>query len=100
MGARAFLVRRSSPREARAVDRPTSSLACCTFLRFPPTDIAPEFARRSRERSSSATGGLFEVDIQEMPDMVRAIVEDPLVLGIHPAMSIVAKTKTERICVC
>src|SRR5262249_24632960 len=56
----------------------------------------------------ATTEGLFEVDIQEMPNMVRAkglprqivhpqlqeaftmarYVEDPLVLGIHPAMAI------------
>lgn len=75
----------------------------------------------NRVRSVLATTeGLFEVDIQEMPNMVRATglprqiahtdlregfkvaryVEDPLVLGIHPAMAIVAKTKDERVCVC
>lgn len=68
----------------------------------------------------ATTEGLFEVDIQEMPNMVRAkglprqivhpqlqedfkmarYVEDPLVLGIHPAMAIVAKTKNEKVCVC
>jgi hypothetical protein len=72
-------------------------------------------------RSLLATNeGLFEIDIQEMPNMVRATglprqiahaqlhegfkvaryVEDPFVLGIHPAMAIVAKTKKERVCVC
>lgn len=75
----------------------------------------------NRVRSVLATTeGLFEVDVQEMPNMVRATglprqimhtqlhdgfkvaryVEDPLVLGIHPAMAIVAKTKTEKVCVC
>jgi hypothetical protein len=68
----------------------------------------------------ATTEGLFEVDIQEMPNMVRAkglprqivhpqlqedftmarYVEDPLVLGIHPAMAIMAKTKHEKVCVC
>jgi hypothetical protein len=68
----------------------------------------------------ATTEGLFEVDIQEMPNMVRATglprqivhpqlqegfkvaryVEDPLVLGIHPATAIVAKTNNERVCVC
>lgn len=68
----------------------------------------------------ATTEGLFEVDIQEMPNMVRAkglprqvvhpqlrddfkvarYVEDPLVLGIHPVMAILAKTKNERVCVC
>lgn len=68
----------------------------------------------------ATTEGLFEVDIQEMPNMVRATslprqivhtqlrdgfkmaryVEDPMVLGIHPAMAIVAKTKNEKVCLC
>lgn len=64
----------------------------------------------------ATTEGLFEVDIQEMPNMVRAkglprqivhpqlheaftMARDPLVLGIHPAMAIVAKTKDDRVCV-
>jgi hypothetical protein len=75
----------------------------------------------NRVRSVLATTeGLFEVDIQEIPNMVRATglprqlahtqlregfkvaryIEDPLVLGIHPAMAIVAKTKNEKVCVC
>src|SRR5262249_33559770 len=75
----------------------------------------------NRARSVLATAeGLFEVDTQEMPNMVRATalprqimhpqlresfkvaryVEDPLVLGIHPAMAIVAKTKNDKVCVC
>jgi hypothetical protein len=75
----------------------------------------------NRVRSVLATTeGLFEIDIQEMPNMVRATglprqimhpqlregftvaryVEDPLVLGIHPAMAIVAKTKNDKVCVC
>ena len=75
----------------------------------------------NRVRSVLATTeGLFEVDIQEIPNMVRATglprqlahtqlregfkvaryIEDPLVLGIHPAMAIVAKTKNENVCVC
>ena len=61
-----------------------------------------------------------EVDIQEMPNMVRATglprqvahselldgfrvaryVEDPFVLGEHPSMAIIAKTKGEKVCVC
>ncbi|MPZ16293.1 MAG: hypothetical protein GEV06_00045 [Luteitalea sp.] len=72
----------------------------------------------NRVRSVLATNaGLFEIDIQEMPNMVRATslprqiahtelwksfslaryVEDPLVLGIHPAMAIMAKTKDEKV---
>lgn len=75
----------------------------------------------NRVRSVLATTeGLFEVDIQEMPNAVRATglprqimhtqlregfkvaryVEDPFVLGIHPAMAIVAKTNSEKVCVC
>jgi hypothetical protein len=75
----------------------------------------------NRVRSVLATTeGLFEVDIQEMPNMVRATslprqvahtqlregfkvaryIEDPLVLGIHPATAIVAKTRNEKVCVC
>lgn len=75
----------------------------------------------NRVRSVLATTeGLFEIDIQEMPNMVRATalprqimhpqlregftvaryVEDPLVLGIHPAMAIVAKTKNDKVCIC
>ena len=68
----------------------------------------------------ATTEGLFEVDIQEMPNMVRATglprqimhtqfkegfkvaryVEDPSVLGIQPAMAILAKTKSEKVCIC
>ena len=68
----------------------------------------------------ATTQGLFEVDLQEMPNMVRAkglprqiahrelqdgftmarYVEDPLVLGIHPAMAIMAKTWSGKVCVC
>jgi hypothetical protein len=68
----------------------------------------------------ATTEGLFEVDVREMPNMVRATglprqivhpqlredftvaryVEDPLVLGIHPAMAILAKTKDDKVCVC
>lgn len=68
----------------------------------------------------ATTEGLFEVNIQEMPNMIRATglprqivhpqlqegftvaryVEDPLVLGIHPAMAIVAKTKDHKVCIC
>lgn len=72
-------------------------------------------------RTGLATAeGLFEIDVQEMPNAVRATglprqvvhtqlregfravryVEDPMVLGIHPATAIVAKTKNERVCVC
>ena len=75
----------------------------------------------NRVRSVLATTeGLFEIDIQEMPNMMRATglprqimhpqlregftvaryVEDPLVLGIHPAMAIVAKTNNDKVCVC
>ena len=31
---------------------------------------------------------------------VARYVEDPFVLGIHPAMAILAKTKTDKVCVC
>jgi hypothetical protein len=61
--------------------------------------------------------GLFEVDVREMPNMVRAAslprqvvhpdlrgsfkmaqyVEDPFVLGIHPAMGIFAKTTDDKV---
>ena len=75
----------------------------------------------NRARSVLATTeGLFEVDVQEMPNMVRATglprqivhtqlredfrvaryIEDPFVLGEHPAMAIIAKTKGEKVCVC
>ena len=75
----------------------------------------------NRARSVLATSeGLFEVDIQEMPNMVRATglprqivhtelldgfrmaryIEDPFVLGEHPATAIIAKTTGERVCVC
>jgi hypothetical protein len=75
----------------------------------------------NRVRSVLATTeGLFEIDIQEMPNMVRATglprqiahpqlregftvaryVEDPFVLGIHPATAIIAKTTNEKVCVC
>ena len=75
----------------------------------------------NRVRSVLATTeGLFEVDIQEMPNMVRATglprqivhtqlregfkvaryVEDLLVLGIYPATAIIAKTKNDKVCVC
>lgn len=59
----------------------------------------------------------YEIDIQEMPNMVRAkglsrqivhpelskgfaiarCVEDPMVLGITPAMAIMAKTEDDRV---
>jgi hypothetical protein len=69
-------------------------------------------------RSVEATSeGLFEIDIQEMPNMVRArglprqivhpelrksfviarYIDDPVVLGIHPATGIMAKTLDEKI---
>lgn len=69
-------------------------------------------------RSVLATSeGLFELDIQEMPNMVRAkglprqivhpdlrqsfavarYVDDPIVLGIHPAMAIMAKTQDDKV---
>jgi hypothetical protein len=68
----------------------------------------------------ATTDGLFEVDIREMPNMVRATglprqvahpqlresftvaryVEDPFVLGIHPASVIIAKTHDDKVCVC
>lgn len=69
-------------------------------------------------RSIMATSnGLYEVDVQEMPNMVRAIslprhisnpslkdnfktamyVEDPYVLGIHPAVGVFAKTKEDKV---
>jgi uncharacterized membrane protein len=75
----------------------------------------------NRARSVLATSeGLFEVDIQEMPNMVRATglprqivhtelfdgfrvaryIEDSFVLGEHPAMAIIAKTRDEKVCVC
>jgi hypothetical protein len=76
----------------------------------------------NRVRSVLATGqGLFEVDVQEMPNMARATglprqiahsqllqqgfkvaryIEDPLILGVSPAMTIVAKTKDEKVFVC
>jgi len=76
----------------------------------------------NRVRSVLATGqGLFEVDVQEMPNMARATglprqiahsqllqqgfkvaryIEDPLILGVCPAMAIVAKTNDERVFVC
>lgn len=75
----------------------------------------------NRVRSVLATTeGLFEVDIQEMPNMVRATglprqvvhahlregfrvaryVEDPFMLGVHPAVAIVAKTKSQKVCIC
>lgn len=76
----------------------------------------------NRVRSMLATEqGLFEVDVQEMPNMARATglprqiahsqllqqgfkvaryIEDPLILGVCPAMAIVAKTKDERVFVC
>ena len=64
--------------------------------------------------------GLFEVDIQELPNMVRATnlprqivhaqlggcfkmaryIEDPMVLGIHPAVAIMAKGEDGRLCLC
>ncbi|MBI2187617.1 MAG: hypothetical protein HYU37_10965 [Acidobacteria bacterium] len=69
-------------------------------------------------RSVLATSdGLFEIDIQEMPNMVQAkglprqivypelrkgfqvarYVEDPIVLGIHPATGIMAKTQDDEV---
>ena len=69
-------------------------------------------------RSVMATSeGLFEIDIQEMPNMVRAkglprqivhpelrkgfqvarYVEDPIILGIHPATGIMAKTQDDEV---
>lgn len=72
----------------------------------------------NRVRSVMATSeGLFEIDVREMPNMVRPTglprqivhpqlrdgfliaqyVEDPLVLGISPAMAIVAKTSSEKV---
>ena len=75
----------------------------------------------NRVRSVLATSeGLFEVDIQEMPNMVCATglprqivhtqlldgfsvaryIEDPFVLGEHPAIGIIAKTTSDKVCVC
>jgi len=72
----------------------------------------------NRTRSIMATDkGLYEVDVQEMPNFVRPVslprqiahpnlrnnfkvalyVEDPYLLGVHPAMGVFAKTEDERI---
>ena len=65
----------------------------------------------------ATTNGLYEVDVQEMPNMVKAVslprhisnpclkdnfkaamyVEDPYILGIHPAVGIFAKTKDDKV---
>jgi hypothetical protein len=92
-----------------------------SFEELPETVKQINSVEFNRVRSVLATAeGLFEVDIQEMPNMVRATalprqimhpqlresfkvaryIEDPLVLGIHPAMAIVAKTKNDKVCVC
>ena len=92
-----------------------------SFEELPETVKQINSVEFNRVRSVLATTeGLFEVDIQEMSNMVRATglprqimhtqlregfkvaryVEDPRVLGIFPAMAIVAKTKNERVCVC
>jgi hypothetical protein len=61
--------------------------------------------------------GLFEIEVEELPDLVRAAslprqiahpelkgsfqvghyVEDPYILGVHPAMGIVAKAEDDRV---
>jgi hypothetical protein len=72
----------------------------------------------NRVRSVLATSnGLYEIDIQEMPNMVRTVglprqivhpelqegfkvaqyLEDPWILGVHPAMAILAKTESEKV---
>jgi hypothetical protein len=69
-------------------------------------------------RSLLATSdGLYEVEVEELPNMVRAAslprlishpdlkggftvghyIEDPFVLGVHPAMGILAKTNSDRV---
>ena len=65
----------------------------------------------------ATTDGLFEVDVVEMPNMVKAnslprqivnpvlkdnfkiamYIEDPKILGIHPAQAIFAKTENEKV---
>jgi hypothetical protein len=92
-----------------------------SFEELPETVKQINSVEFNRTRSVLATTeGLFEVDIQEMPNMVRATglprqivhtqlmdgfrmaryIEDPYVLGEHPAMAIIAKTKSEKVCVC
>lgn len=72
----------------------------------------------NRVRSLLATNdGLFEIEVEEMPNMVRPTalprlishpelrasfkfghyVEDPYILGIHPAVGILAKTETQKV---
>ncbi len=61
--------------------------------------------------------GLYEIDVKELPNMVRPAslprqishpdlrenitvgryVEDPFILGVHPAVGIVAKTESEKV---
>jgi hypothetical protein len=95
--------------------------AMTSFEELPETVKQINSVEFNRARSVLATSdGLFEVDIQEMPNMVRATglprqvahsellngfmvaryIEDPFVLGEHPSMAIIAKTKGEKVCVC
>jgi len=65
----------------------------------------------------STNDGLYEVEVEEMPNMVRAsslprlishpdlkgsfslghYIEDPYILGVHPAMGILAKTDSDKV---
>jgi hypothetical protein len=72
----------------------------------------------NKVRSLFATNeGLYEVEVEELPQMVRSIslprlishpelkgsfalghyVEDPYILGVHPALGILAKTENDRV---
>jgi hypothetical protein len=72
----------------------------------------------NRVRSLLATNdGLFEIEVEEMPNMVRATalprqishpelrgsfkwghyLEDPNILAVHPSIGILAKTETEKV---
>jgi hypothetical protein len=91
------------------------------FEELPETVMRINSVEFNHTRSVLATdAGLFEVDTQEMPNMVRATglprqlvhtelqdgftvaryIDDPVVLGEHPAMAIIAKTSSEKVCVC
>jgi hypothetical protein len=71
----------------------------------------------SRYSLITTNDGLFEIEVEELPNMVRAAslprqishpelkgnfhaghyIEDPLVLGVHPALGIVAKAEDQRV---
>jgi hypothetical protein len=67
--------------------------------------------------TSGSNDGLYEVEVEELPNMVRAAslprmiahpnlkgsfavghyIEDPFILGVHSAMGILAKTASDKV---